>query len=230
MVDSRGGARHRAVFVSPHLDDAVFSCGARIASEVDAVAITLFAGRPRRGMPLTGWDAECGFVAGDDVIGTRRAEDREALGVLGARACWLRFRDDQYDDEFAADDVLHALAGAVAREQPGSIYFPLGLFHRDHRRASEASLGIVDRFRSLRWYAYEDAIYRRLDGLSEARRHEIGEAGYTLEPAALPIDDDAPARKRAAVICYRSQLRGLSVRSRRDDLLAPETYWRIARA
>ncbi len=229
MADFRGAAALRALFVSPHLDDAVFSCGERIASEDDAVAITLFAGRPRRGSPLTGWDADCGFAPGDDVIGARRAEDDEALGVLGARACWLDFRDDQYGDEYAVDAVLQALAGAIAREEPRSIYFPLGLFHRDHRRASEASLALVDRFASPRWYAYEDAIYRRLDASSEARRQELRDAGYALEQAAFTIGDGAPARKRAAVACYRSQLRGLGVRSRGDDILAPETYWRIAR-
>jgi len=230
MAGPRGAARHRAVFVSPHLDDAVFSCGERIASEGNAVAITLFAGRPRPGSPLTGWDADCGFAAGDDVIGMRRVEDREALGVLGARACWLEFRDDQYGDECAADELLRELAGAIAREEPGSLFFPLGLFHHDHRRASEASLAVVDRLASLRCYAYEDAIYRRLDGLSEARRREMREAGYALERAALPVGDGARARKRAAVACYGSQLRGLDMRSRGDDILAPETYWRIARA
>jgi LmbE family N-acetylglucosaminyl deacetylase len=229
MADTRGAARHRAVFVSPHLDDAVFSCGERIASEGDAVAVTLFAGRPPRGSPLTGWGADCAFVAGDDVIGTRRAEGREALGVLGAQPLWLDFRDDQYGGADAADDAAHALADTIAREHPGSIYFPLGLFHRDHRRASEAALALLDRIAAPRWYAYEDAIYRRLEGLSGARRQELRSAGYRLERTALPLAADAPARKRAAVACYRSQLRGLRMRSRADDLFAPEAYWRVTR-
>ena len=230
MADSRGPAPHRALFISPHLDDAVFSCGERIASEGDAIAITLFAGRPLRASPLTGWDADCGFATGDDVIGSRRAEDREALAVLGARASWLDFRDDQYGEDCAPADTADALADALARERPGSIYFPLGLFHRDHRRASEAALAILDRFSSLRWYAYEDALYRRIDGLSESRRRELCAAGYALVRAALPVDDGAAVRKDAAVACYRSQLRGLAVHAGHDDLLAPECYWRVGRA
>ena len=230
MADFRGAARHRAVFISPHLDDAVFSCGERIASEDDAIAVTLFAGYPRIGSPLTGWDADCGFAAGDDVIGVRRAEDREALGVLGARASWLDFRDDQYGGDCAPPDMAKALGDALAPEIPGSVYFPLGLFHRDHRRASEAALAILDRLSSVRWYAYEDAIYRSLDGSSDARRRELCAAGYVLAPAALPLEDAATARKRAAIACYRSQLRGLAVRARHVDLLAPEAYWRVGRA
>jgi len=230
MADFRGPARHRAVFISPHLDDAVFSCGERIASEDDAIAVTLFAGYPRTRSGLTGWDADCGFAAGDDVVGTRRAEDREALGVLGARASWLDFLDDQYGDDCAPADAANALGDALARETPGSVYFPLGLFHRDHRRASEAALAILDRFPSLRWYAYEDAIYRSVDGSSDARRRELCAAGYVLARAALPIEDGAAARKRVAIACYRSQLRGLAVRAHHDDLFAPETYWRVGRA
>ena len=87
---------NRQLFISPHLDDAVFACGALIASSKAPVVTTVFAGRPPPGTALTSWDAECRFAAGDDVIGLRRNEDRDALDVLVARPVWLDFRDDQY--------------------------------------------------------------------------------------------------------------------------------------
>lgn len=219
----------RALFVSPHLDDAVFSCGERIGAATPCAAVTLFAGRPPAGAALTPWDGECGFAAGQDVVGLRRDEDRRALAALDARAIWLDFRDDQYGESRGLADIVNALANVIEREAPESVYFPLGLFHRDHRRASDAALALVDRFPATAWYAYEDAIYRRIDGHSRERRGAIAQSGFVLDALAFPENGQAAPLKRAAVGCYRSQLRGLRTRSAHDDVFAPETYWRVTR-
>ena len=88
----------RRIFVSPHLDDAVFACGQWIASSTRPVVLTIFAGAAPRDARLTVWDRECGFDEGDDVMALRRMEDRAALERLGATPCWLDFRDDQYGE------------------------------------------------------------------------------------------------------------------------------------
>src|SRR5690348_12642328 len=128
----------RRLFVSPHLDDAVFACGEWIASSARPVVVTVFAGAQAGGTALTAWDAECGFRDGDDVIALRREEDRAALDVLAAKPIWLDFRDDQYGEPRTTQAISAALARVIEREQVSAIHLPLGLFHADHRRASDA--------------------------------------------------------------------------------------------
>ncbi len=69
------------LIVSPHLDDAVMSCGELIASSRSMV-VTVFAGEPPEAAH-TEWDARCGLQNSSAAIRTRRAEDREAVARLG---------------------------------------------------------------------------------------------------------------------------------------------------
>jgi LmbE family N-acetylglucosaminyl deacetylase len=216
------------LFVSPHLDDAVFSCGESIASSPGSVVVTVFAGRPAAGSSLSGWDADCGFSAGEDVIGVRRGEDGSALELLGARPIWLDFRDDQYGEPRATQAIGDALAEWIAREATATVYIPLGLFHSDHTRTSDAALPLIRRFAALAWYAYEDVIYRCIEGAVPPRVRLLQDSGFILERQAPVSDAPTHARKREATACYRSQLRGLHTRRHHDDILAPESIWSIA--
>ena len=216
------------LFVSPHLDDAVFACGQWIASS-SSIVVTVFAGAPPAGAALTSWDAECGFRAGDDVIAARRAEDREALALLGATPIWLDFRDDQYGEPRTTESIADALASVIASERTTAIHFPLGLFHRDHLRASDASAMLVERFAAHAFHAYEDMLYRRIAGAVDERMSVLRERGLDFAHCSPPLACNATARKRAAVACYRSQLRALRTREAYDDLHAPEAHWRVRR-
>ena len=51
------------VVVSPHLDDAVLSCGQLLAASREAIVLTVFSAGPDEGAPLTDWDRACGFVS-----------------------------------------------------------------------------------------------------------------------------------------------------------------------
>jgi LmbE family N-acetylglucosaminyl deacetylase len=216
------------LFVSPHLDDAVFACGACIAASPKSVVVTVFAGRPEAGASLTTWDAECGFTVDDDVVAIRRGEDRAALDVLDARPVWLDFRDAQYGEPRNLQEIGEALAGVIECQAKASVYLPLGLFHSDHHRASDAALALVDRFPTLDWHAYEDAIYRRIPGAVDARLRVIRDAGFALERCTRSGTPDCESRKRSAVLCYASQLGALATRPAHTDVLATEAYWRIA--
>lgn len=222
--------QRRRLFVSPHLDDAVFACGEWIASSIRPAVVTVFAGSPPADAPLTRWDRECGFEDGDDVMDLRRGEDRAALDRLSATPIWLDFRDDQYGEARTAQAIADALAQAVERAQASAIHVPLGLFHSDHRRASDAAFALVDRFASLAWHVYEDAVYRRIAGAVDERMQLLRERGFVLERCAPALEHAAGARKREAVACYRSQLLALGTRSAHDDMHAPEGHWRVSRS
>ncbi len=72
--------------VSPHMDDAVLSCGELIPQLDDCVVMTVFAGAEGVDWSIRrGWDAEnSGIPVGTDVVSLRIAEDDDALSRLDA--------------------------------------------------------------------------------------------------------------------------------------------------
>lgn len=224
-------AGNRILVVSPHLDDAVFACGRLLASAAGAVVATLFAGRPPAGTGWSEWDGAAGFAAGDDVIAVRRDEDRQALGLLDAWPLWLELVDSQYGASPSLDEVAAQLRRLLMQCLPESVFFPLGLFHSDHRLSHAAALVLIDRCSGCRWFAYEDAFYRRLPGLRDERIAELLRAGRAPRPLRFAEAADAAARKRRAVACYRSQLTALATPGRpgHEDLAAAEGYWQVSR-
>lgn len=86
-------ARH--IYLSPHLDDVIFSCGGTIAQQVQrgetVAAITVFAGSPPPGTPLSSfasslherWQASAPPDADfSDLPAVRRAEDQRAFAAI----------------------------------------------------------------------------------------------------------------------------------------------------
>ncbi|HEX6364363.1 MAG TPA: PIG-L family deacetylase, partial [Albitalea sp.] len=146
--------------VSPHLDDAVLSCGRRLAAHPGGVVVTVFAGTPRDGERLTDWDARCGFAGAAQAMAARRDEDRAALARLRARPVWLDFLDAQYGETPALEAVREALAHVLGEARPDTVLYPLGLFHSDHLLAHEASRLALAAHPRVRALAYEDVPYR----------------------------------------------------------------------
>ena len=212
----------RLLVVSPHLDDGVFSCGALLARHPGSVVVTAFAGGPRDGAGVTEWDRASGFTTSADAVLGRRAEDRAALARLGAEPHWLEFPDAQYGSSPDVATLAAALVAALTREPFSRVLLPLGLFHSDHlltHAAARAALRWVGR----PWSLYEEAIYRRYAGLLDERLALLARDG-ALAPLAVSADTEA---KRAAVACYRSQLRALATPGRpgHADVFSDERYW-----
>lgn len=222
------------VVVSPHLDDGVLSCGELLASHSGSLVVTVFAGTPEAGHPLTEWDRACGFAAGDDVMARRRDEDRAALSLLGAEPRWLDFLDGQYRADPTSDSIeeIASKLEAIIEERHGSpIAIPLGLFHSDHLIVHEASMRVFRRHPRRSWHAYEDSLYRSVPDVMDARREGLRRVGLRfqrVQPRSNPARAEA---KRRAVDCYASQLQGLGAAGLLDrgDTVAPEGLWRIAR-
>ena len=223
-----------ALVVSPHLDDAVLACGAWIAAHAGVRVLTVFAGAPRTSAPPTEWDAACGFADAAEAIAARRAEDRAALALLGAEPEWLDWCDDQYGvpapEGALVADVSADLRRALERHDPHAVLVPLGLFHRDHERTHDAGLALLEEHHTRTWYAYEDALYRAIPGLVQRRLRRLAERRVTATPEPTPERTrGASGRKRRALACYASQLRGLATPGRpgHADALAAERLWRL---
>lgn len=219
----------RVAVLSPHCDDGVFGCGQLLAAHPGAVVVTVFAGSPPAYGELTEWDRACGFREGDDVMALRRAEDAAALDELGAVPHWLDFCDSQYRRTPSIEILTEGLARAIDEARADTVVFPLGLFHSDHRLAHEAALEVLRRRPALHWFAYEDALYRCIEGLLEGRLAALFGAGLEPTPVELPRSPELDGKRRA-MNRYASQLRALASPGMPGflDAFAPEGYWRVA--
>lgn len=234
--------------ISPHLDDAVFSCGGLIAAARDARVITIFAGTPPAGMPAPDWDRAAGFDTAEQSVRARRREDNRALGILGARPVWLDFWDGQYGRRHTPGEIADGLEPMLQVQSGGLVVAPLGLFHSDHVLAHEACRKVMQAAcartsapgaphvpepgcrapapsSSLRWLYYEDAIYRRLPGVLQQRLAECLRAGLNATPVYLPGSQHL-GRKSCAVNAYLSQVQ-MFREDQLCDLCAPERYWSL---
>ena len=83
--------------VSPHLDDAVLSCGLFLAANPGSSIVTAFSHGPSRVSPLPAWDAGARyFPDGADVMGVRRGEDVSSAAMAHAGVLHLGYWDGQY--------------------------------------------------------------------------------------------------------------------------------------
>ena len=92
-------ARYTRVYLSPHLDDAALSCGGTIAASPDrALVITLCTAPPSEtnfNAVAVEFHAEWG-LAPDEVLHVRRAEDAEAMTILGVDYVYADWLDAIY--------------------------------------------------------------------------------------------------------------------------------------
>ena len=207
------------VFLSPHLDDAVLSCGGIIYRLVQAgqavQAITIFAGDPPPG-PLAPF-AQSLHDRWQAAPVDRRAEDSEALRRLGAQAIHWPYADAVYRRHPVTGDALYdseeSIFGEVAEADTPAIesirdrlkrtdpsvrlVVPLTAGHHvDHQivRSAAESLG-----RSLTYY--EDYPYAEMP---EKLRAALQSGAWESESALL--GDKAIRAKAAAILAYRSQM------------------------
>ena len=216
-------------FISPHLDDAVLSCASAIRH--GSPVVTVFASGPRPVELLPAWDRSCGFADGDDVAGTRTAEDDAALERFGAHGVRLEFWPLQYrrgrtvepalvsalrarllprpkPDPRLVDQVADQLGRMIAESEIRVWFAPVGVGHMDHRITAGAVMLLARSRPDLTWVLYEDLPYAQQepDLLKDALR-QVKRAGFTSAMLEIPAGDDAS--KRAAVGCYATQLLGL---------------------
>lgn len=214
--------QYEHVFVAPHLDDAVLSCGGQIAHYVTqgarVLTLTLCAATPREDQ-LTPYAKHLHgtYGLGDDPMAGRRQEDIDALAILGCDVLHLDQLDAPYRLEAygqrgavfgrpVADDPLaaatrHVLDQLHAQQPLASLYLPLGVgMHVDHQVVCSQGLAAHGRGLPIIWY--EDAPYAVQYDFVQQRLDDLG---LTFTPHVVRIDA-ALDRKLAAIAAYGSQV------------------------
>ncbi|QOR55442.1 MAG: LmbE family protein [Phage 71_18] len=208
------------MIVSPHLDDAVLSCGQFMAGRPDVVVVSLFTGTPNDVGMTTSYDRNCGFSCAVNAMAARRAEDRHATARLAGRSEHLGFVDHQYepDNRPAAADLATAIARRVDKISPDLVLAPAGLGHPDHLLTAEACRLARDAT-TVPWHVYEELPYRVL--FPEVVPGAL--ALWGIEPAGEPpfLGTGPLEDKTAALDCYASQLWALHPHAVR----CPERFW-----
>jgi len=207
-----------AFALSPHLDDAAFSCGGTLASLASdgwkVVVATLFTAS----VPApTGFALACqtdkGLAADADYMAVRRAEDAEACRRLEARPVWLPFREAPHRgygsaaalfgplrlDDAAHLDLAAALEPLLAELAPDLLLAPQAVGgHVDHVQAVRA-LHLLRHAGPVLWW--QDFPYLVRAASHPSRPFEASMA--PLPEEARPIRIDA---KRHACTAYATQL------------------------
>ena len=209
-----------ALALSPHLDDAAFSCGGTLA---------LLAGRGWRVVMATvftasvpdpqGFALSCqldkGLSAEVDYMALRRAEDGEAARRLGIEPRHLPFREaphrgygsapelfsDTRADDGVVAELVPAFAALLAETAPDLILAPQAIGgHVDHVQVVRA-LREVAGGRPLLWWRDFPYTVRQPDPKEPLRDLFAGLCGREIAVAGAP-----EAAKAAACAAYASQI------------------------
>ena len=210
-----------ALALSPHLDDAAFSCGGLLASLAQdgwrVVMATLFTGSVAdpKGFALA-CQLDKGLPAEADYMTLRRDEDVRAAAELGiAPPIHLPFReaphrgygsapelfaDTRADDGITAE-LGPAIAALIANERPDLILAPQAIGgHVDHVQAVRA-LRSLDGLPPILWW--RDFPYTVREAVP---REPLADLFAGLADRTMTLDVAAQARKRASCAAYASQI------------------------
>jgi LmbE family N-acetylglucosaminyl deacetylase len=212
------------IYISPHLDDAILSCGGRIWQQAQigerVLVATIFAGTPAPNASLSPFAQELhtrwGHLA--DAAIKRQDEDLAALAVLEAEAVHWAYTDCIYRQTaggrfpYASEEALWgevhpaeenlvaelaARLAALPLSQDGTVYAPLGVGHHvDHQiaRSAAEASGCALTY-------YEDFPYAE-----DPQAVQVALAKMRGRAELVLLSEDALEAKITAVACYRSQL------------------------
>jgi len=219
----KSNLKGRVLVVSPHLDDAVLSLGAVMASPgrpgTEWIVVTVFAGDPDSTAPASSYDRRCGFLSAGEAASIRRQEDKRACAILGARPVWLPFGDMQYEPIRDADRVWATLERHINRAEllllPG---FPLT--HLDHLWITELVLARMPKNVPIGFYAEQP--YARSAPPPHKWQALIAERSVRWVSLCAGIGDRFA--KGRACRAYWSQFRTFGCRLPRRCLV-PELFW-----
>jgi len=210
-----------ALAISPHLDDAAFSCGGTLATLAAAgwrvVMATVFTASVAdpEGFALA-CQTDKGLGPEVDYMALRRSEDEAAAAALGlAPPRHLGFREaphrgygsapelfaDLRPDDAVVGDLVRAFRDLVDEVEPDLLLAPQGVGgHVDHIQVILA-LRALTLDRPVLWWRDFPYTVRCADPKEPLRESFAG-----LAPFAMSLTPAATAAKRAACAAYESQL------------------------
>ena len=219
------GRHHRHIYLAPHFDDAVMSCGGSIAFQRMAgpqvLAITIFGSAGKSGSALTPFATQLQRETGlgstaEEAIARRKEEDAAACNLLDADYLWLDFPDALYRGynsrealfgaidraDLSIEEQVAAIVLEIQSRAPMSvIYAPLGVGHHvDHQIVCSAADRLAQQKVNVKFY--EDFPYVAAAGALEDRQRELG---LKMEPELCEVSVQIPT-KIEAISLYRSQV------------------------
>lgn len=221
----------RHVYLAPHLDDAVLSCGGAMARRRRAgeavLALTILAGEPPQGQAISPFALEQHAYWGTPArpARLRRAEDAAALALLDAGAEHLDYLDAVYrstpaglwpyasrealfarpdpDDPLSPEALARILAQRLPPEDGLTLYAPLAVGrHVDHQVVHLAAGHLLAM--GYRLGFYEDYPYAEAPGALDEALERSPFRGWQRRVVGLDAAD--LTAKVAAVGYYRSQM------------------------
>jgi len=219
-----------SIFISPHLDDAVLSCGGTLAQlaqlRAEVLLVTVFTADQREDAPLSRLAQQFHTEWGGDgkPYRMRRQEDRTVAEHLGFKYKWLdflpasyRYREILHFDEFYStgfdpetdasfEQVRDALSRVIAEHPDAIVFAPLGLgYHRDHLLVYQALEEVKSKKPTVgKYYYYEDYPYAATANLQK----RLSELGSDMKSLSIDISDTLEERVHM-IRMYASQVRGL---------------------
>ncbi|MBI9049441.1 MAG: PIG-L family deacetylase [Anaerolineaceae bacterium] len=210
------------IYLSPHLDDAVYSCGGLIHQQVqqgiDVEIWTVFAGQfDAANLTPFAKDIHQRWGTGLESITLRKAEDQEACTLLGVNTSYFDFQDVIYrfkpetsqaeiienDDLFREyhpgdnalmESITQVVRQAALRMQQIQLCIPLGLGnHIDHQIVRRSAEALIDSYPIL-YYADFPYVIR-----SQAQPDGLQQRQFALSEADVEIWCQA-------VAIYKSQI------------------------
>jgi LmbE family N-acetylglucosaminyl deacetylase len=216
-----------AVVLSPHADDAVFSCWSILTGGTPVVVVNVFAGIPDDGV-VTWWDRICGADDSAAHARERIAEDVAVLEPVVGRPVNLSLLEHQYrarNGPFPLAAIDRPLCEAVSAAS--AVYAPaaLGAGHADHRLVRELARTLVDCGMPVRLYADVPYAVRYgwpqwvtgappnrnldVDPYWERVLVEVPEIGSLRDAEIMRLPAAAGSRKLTAMRAYRTQFSAL---------------------
>jgi LmbE family N-acetylglucosaminyl deacetylase len=224
------------LFLSPHLDDGVLSCGATIrrltTNNQRARILTVTCGDPPDPLPDSPVvkDLHGRWQGGHNPVAMRRAEDSAACRVVGADALHLPLLDCIYrvdaqgqapyatwDDVFGdvqEGDPLPSELDVISDKLPDSsevtLYVPLGAGHHvDHQIVRDWGIRLATRKPSWTLRFYEEYPYIEKDEHAAERALDYLMLNYPelqLEMQVFWVSESEVQAKCDAIACYGSQI------------------------
>jgi LmbE family N-acetylglucosaminyl deacetylase len=224
---------YATIYLSPHLDDVVLSCGGTVHRRAlrgqRSLVITLFAGSPDE-------DANTAFSqelkerwgGAQDPVGVRREEDLAALRAIGADAAHLPFLDCVYrrgphsgadlyptvahifgdvdkEEALLHLELLEALRPTLQAHPAATICAPLAVGHHvDHIIALRAAFVLAAEGRTVR--CYEDYPYAVQPAEVQRALDALGPCALGWERSCECFGAESLRAKTEAVAAYRSQI------------------------